>query len=127
MQNNCKNKCIKFNKTLNFSRWSRKSYAVFVSIGKIVKISNLKIEVSQDFIKKNKTFSAIQAFFNVKSNIQDEVLPDIVELIKSDVIQLQSIILSNSKNCNLSLVQLFNSNYCKKIICVNFIYAFFYF
>ena len=54
---------VNINKSLNFSRWSRKAYAAFISIGKIVKISTLKIEVAQGFIKKAKSFTEIELYF----------------------------------------------------------------
>lgn len=127
MLNNCKNKNISCNKTLNFSRWSRKSYAVFASIGRIVKISNLKIEVSQGFIKKNKTLSAIQTFFNIKRNTNDKAQPGIVELVKSDILQFELLINNSSKNCNSSKIQLSNNIYFNNIKCMNFVHAFFVF
>jgi hypothetical protein len=39
---------------LVFSRWSRKSWAVFCSLGREVKIAVLKLVVADGFIKKNK-------------------------------------------------------------------------
>ena len=69
------NQNVHINKSLNFSRWSRKAYAAFVSIGKIVKISTLKIEVAQGFIKKAKSFTEIELYFKTsldKTNEHDE-------------------------------------------------------
>lgn len=66
---------VNINKSLNFSRWSRKAYAAFISIGKIVKISTLKIEVAQGFIKKAKSFTEIELYFKNSldnNNEQDE-------------------------------------------------------
>ena len=40
-------------KSIVFSRWSRKSWAVFSSLGKEVKIAVLKLVVANGFIKKN--------------------------------------------------------------------------
>ena len=127
MQNNCTNKSNSNNKVLNFSRWSRKSYAVFVSIGRIVKISNLKIEVSQSFIKKNKTFSAIQTLFNFKGNTNEEIQLDIFELIKLDILQFELLTNNNSKKCNSDKIKLSNNTYFNNIKCMNLIHAFFVF
>lgn len=38
---------------LVFSKWSRKSYAIFVSLRKIVVISQLSIDVCKSFLLKN--------------------------------------------------------------------------
>lgn len=116
---------IQNKKNLNFSRWSRKAYAVFISIGKIIKISNLKIKVSQDFIKKNKTFSDIHFFPKNKNLSTDQESICTFEIIKPDILQLKSLYNNNvlnyyKKNYSLTL--------CKYIIvCVNFVYAFFIF
>jgi len=45
------------NKKISFSQWSRKAYASFVSIGKVIKISVLKTKAAQSFIKKSENFS----------------------------------------------------------------------
>lgn len=65
------------NKSLNFSRWSRKAYAAFISIGKIVKISTLKTIVAQGFIKKSKSFTEIELFYYLTKDDNKE-LDDIV-------------------------------------------------
>jgi ABC-type phosphate/phosphonate transport system permease subunit len=68
---------LHINKSLNFSRWSRKAYASFNSIGKIVKISTLKTIVAQGFIKKSKSFTEIELFYNLTKDNNKE-LDDIV-------------------------------------------------
>ncbi|MBI9065828.1 MAG: hypothetical protein JEZ09_00970 [Salinivirgaceae bacterium] len=40
-------------KSLTFSKWSRKGYAVFASLGKVVKIGQLNVEICKQAIKKN--------------------------------------------------------------------------
>lgn len=45
-------------KALIFKRWSRKSYAVFASLGKTVLIGNLKVSINQNDV--NKGDNAIQ-------------------------------------------------------------------
>ena len=68
---------LHINKSLNFSRWSRKAYASFISIGKIVKISTLKTIVAQGFIKKSKSYTEIKLFYNLTKDNNKE-LDDIV-------------------------------------------------
>ncbi len=69
---------LHINKSLNFSRWSRKAYASFISIGKIVKISTLKTEVAQGFIKKSKSYTEIELFYNLTKDDDNKELEDIV-------------------------------------------------
>ncbi len=125
MQNNNCFKSLQNKKLLNFSRWSRKAYAVFLSIGRIIKISNLKIEVSQGFIKRSKTFSAIQTFINVNSNFHDETPPNIDELIINEKL-LNNLLFTDIHTNNISTKQnIFLKNTINNFICVNFVYAFF--
>jgi hypothetical protein len=117
MQNHNSN----INKTLNFSRWSRKAYASFVSIGKIVKISTLKIEVAQGFIKKSKSFTEIQLFFKStkeeKNNEHDEtkfiLIPIAITSIQSKLKD------SHSGQLNNSLTKIF-SLFISVSICLRF-------
>ncbi len=107
MKNYYKYNSILNKKSLNFSRWSRKSYAIFVSINKIVKISNLKTEVSQGFIKKSKTLSSVYTLIKSNNNVQEDTPFSINEiLIESNLIVLAQLS-SKSNKINLS-VQNFN-------------------
>lgn len=72
---------LHINKSLNFSRWSRKAYASFASIGKIVKISTLKAEVAQGFIKKSKSFTEIELFYNCTEEDDNNEHEDIVSTL----------------------------------------------
>lgn len=74
---------IKANK-LVFSKWSRKSYAVFASLGRVVKIAQLKVDICNQAIKKN--INIITEFIQ-KLNKQLELFAD--ELIE----QLESLLL----------------------------------
>ncbi|OFX28047.1 MAG: hypothetical protein A2X08_11600 [Bacteroidetes bacterium GWA2_32_17] len=89
---------ILIKRILKFSRWSRKAYAVFISIGKIVNISNLKIEVSQDFIKKSKGYSEVQSFFNLNSNTKKEFPPNIDKLTIYDILLSNLLFVDNHIN-----------------------------
>lgn len=57
---------------LVFSRWSRKSWAVFCSIGCEVKIAVLKLVVADGFIKKNKDGILIPLIVKNEINCLDE-------------------------------------------------------
>ena len=110
---------------LNFSRWSRKTYAVFISIGRIVNISNLKIEVSQDFIKKSKGYSEMQSFFNLNSNTKKEFPPNIDKLSIYDILLSNLLFIDNHINSISTEQNIYLKNTINNFICVNFVYTFF--
>lgn len=47
-----------FKNTLCFKQWSRKSYAIFQSLGRIIKIAFLKTLLANNFIKKSISLQA---------------------------------------------------------------------
>lgn len=65
-----------------FSRWTRKSYAVFASVGKIVRISHLHFDLNQTIIKflysvdYNNEIADVHLlkFSNVDQNLNDNLL-----------------------------------------------------
>jgi hypothetical protein len=59
---------------LNFRQWSRKSYAVFCSLGKQVRISVLKVDVTAEMASKNKPLGYVDemADLNLSAERVDE-------------------------------------------------------
>ena len=48
----------KAKKSLVFSKWTRKSYAVFASLGKLVTIGHLSIDICKSFLSQKKNILA---------------------------------------------------------------------
>ena len=78
-------------KPLIFSRWSRKSWAVFCSLGSEVKIAVLKLVVANGFIKKNEKGSLF--IEETKKIISDDDGPDeMADVFKYPVLSLLSLL-----------------------------------
>lgn len=45
----------KSNNSIVFSKWTRKNYAIFVSLHKVIKIARLSIEICISFFRKNQS------------------------------------------------------------------------
>ncbi len=59
-----------------FSRWSRKSWAVFCSLGREVKIAVLKLIVADGFIKKNKVRINVPEIIQNEDKYSDDTFCD---------------------------------------------------
>jgi hypothetical protein len=92
---------VKYIKTkrLIFSQWSGKNYAVFASLGRVVNISSLTIDICVQSIKK--TLSVIGSFIGAEE-IEDsspvEYGKDINEIIQVELgtIQLQPVVVKSA-------------------------------
>ena len=110
MQNSFSYKTLHNRKILHFSRWSRKTYAVFLSLNKVIKISNLKTEVAQCFIQKNKSFTEVQTFLSFNKNEPYKVFPDIIALLNQNILVTLVTQLNNLSNGNINKKHLFFRN-----------------
>ncbi|MBI5542069.1 MAG: hypothetical protein HY951_18580 [Bacteroidia bacterium] len=110
-------------KSLNFSRWSRKAYASFISIGKVVKISTLKAEVAQGFIKKSKSFTEIELFYNFAKEDENNEHEYIVSTLIPITLTTQQSQLNNyqSSKSNILIIKIF-SLFISVSICLRFFY-----
>ena len=82
-----KHQSNKQRKVILFSRWSRKSYAVFASLHKVVNIMRLTVDICMSSFAKNKTI--ISELFIAKNyegdgscNIFDDLLDEEVLLLE---------------------------------------------
>ncbi len=55
-----------------FSRWSRKNYAIFCSLGKHIKIARLTIDICNVAMLKSAAIREIPQLFSFISSIQDD-------------------------------------------------------
>jgi hypothetical protein len=78
------------NSSLVFTQWSRKSYAIFASLGKEVQIGHLDEGVCEKAIDKNKTKKSSKENWNNFSLIETDD-PDELMLVNTDL-QLISLI-----------------------------------
>jgi hypothetical protein len=66
-------------KVIVFSQWSRKSYAVFASLGKLLKIGCVKVDYCDKAIRKTNDFSGLGtnvfSFKGILANILEGHLP----------------------------------------------------
>lgn len=60
------------NQQIVFSRWSRKSYAIFCSLGKTVKIARLSIDICRMAMMKSAVLQEIQQLFTSPQSHQDD-------------------------------------------------------
>ena len=60
------------NQQIVFSRWSRKSYAIFCSLGKTVKIARLSIDICRMAMMKSAVLKELQQLFASPKNHQDD-------------------------------------------------------
>ncbi len=102
--------------SLRFTQWSRKSYAVFRSIGKHITIGNLKNIVADILLgkQKNTVTTFCQAAETEEGRVQNrsEEPPDnllLLELIPIPVIQ-QEVIYCKKRKINHSLLSVAESN-----------------
>jgi hypothetical protein len=92
---------VKYIKTkrLVFSQWSGKNYAVFASLGRVVNIASLTIDICVQSIKK--TLSVIGSFIDaeeIEESVSGEYGKDIQEIIQVELgtIQLQPIVVKSA-------------------------------
>lgn len=64
-----------------FSRWSRKSYAIFASLRKVVVIAQLAVDICVSALQKNETVIQLLSIFNDEEAYSTEV--DINEIDES--------------------------------------------
>ena len=60
------------NQHIVFSRWSRKSYAIFCSLGKTVKIARLSIDICRMAMMKSAVLQEMQQLFASPKNHQND-------------------------------------------------------
>lgn len=77
LQNKMRKQHLKYYKTITFSRWSRKKYAVLASLGKQIKIGNVRLEICELALQK----SDKSDFNNVmdSSKVSEDDYPDDTE------------------------------------------------
>lgn len=68
---------------ITFSKWSRKGFAVFASLGKVVKIAQLKVEICKQAIKKN--INLLDDLFILKKDNFIAQTNEIVEILLQDL------------------------------------------
>lgn len=92
---------VKYIKTkkLVFSQWSGKNYAVFASLGRVVNIAALTIDICVQSIKK--TLSVIGSFIDteeIEESVSGEYGKDIQEIIQVELgtIQLQPVVVKSA-------------------------------
>jgi len=78
------------NSSIIFRQWSRKSYAIFASLGKEVQIGHIDDGISEKAIDKNKTKKSSKKDWNNSSLIETDD-PDELMLVNTDL-QLISLI-----------------------------------
>lgn len=61
------------NKSIHFRQWSREKYAMFASLGKIIKISHISAEISDSSLRKSVPKAVISNEF---SALNPEEAPD---------------------------------------------------
>ena len=64
-------------KQVIFSKWSRMGFAVFASLGKVVKIAHLKVEICNQAIQKN--LNLLSDFFE---NAHEKIIQEFDESIE---------------------------------------------
>ncbi len=57
---------------LIFSQWSRKNYAIFASLRKVVKISSLSVDICNSSLRKNISIQSTQDFEALYSGTEKE-------------------------------------------------------
>ena len=102
-----------FQKKILFSKWTRKSYAIFQSLGKIIKIAKLKDDIAEGFILKSisieKTILSLLSTSLLDENIDSKIELSIENLIisinqqTSKIDANQNIYLVSNKILNLNL------------------------
>lgn len=76
----------KIHPSLRFKRWSRKSYAIFCSIGRHVTIGNLKNIIADTLLRKQRNIFSV--FIDVNKVGEQEVTP-LSAIPPDDVLQLE--------------------------------------
>ncbi|MBN2165937.1 MAG: hypothetical protein JW717_06655 [Marinilabiliaceae bacterium] len=98
---------IRITSFVNFRQWSRKGYAIFASLKKVVRIAVLKLAVSDRFIEKGESLKTITYLNNGNDFILDDFFdietillnPDIFfAVIKSDNYNGSIIVCNNTMN-----------------------------
>ncbi len=83
-------------KSLVFSKWSRKNYAIFASLKRVVKIARLSVDICSSSLKKNA--SSILVILN---NIVEEIKPEEDEL-EFEPLTIESSAFQAVIQCNLN-------------------------
>ena len=96
---------------LVFSKWSRKGFAVFASLGKVVKIGQLNVEICKQAIKKN--INLLEAFFVIENEKLKTSADDFVDLLFSELL-LQNLL--TAQITELKKGNLYKINRRKKLI-----------
>ncbi len=101
---------MKFNKKISlkslvFSKWSRKNYAIFASLKKVVKIARLSVDICASSLKKNA--SSIIVILN---NIAEEIKPEEDEL-ELELLTIESPAFRAALLCNFNSESLDKSTY----------------
>lgn len=106
-----KQKRLKYQKLITFSRWSRKKYAVLVSLGKQIKIGNVRFEICDLALLKSDKLQ-FQVFSGTAERSEDKFSDDEIDSYLLELISIQLTANPESSaylhNRNLS----FNNNHC---------------
>lgn len=78
------------NKVLTFSQWSRKNYAIFASLGKVVKIAHLSVDLCVSSILKSQPGigSALLRFFLAPEKEDEEDSAIVQEMLQMELLPL---------------------------------------
>lgn len=92
--------------TITFSQWSRKGYAMFASLNKVVHIAHLTINIAQLSLLKSGTITTIISL--LKENDLEENAEQLEELNEEQTLMLATMPIINTKNTPYSLNRLVN-------------------
>jgi hypothetical protein len=104
-----------FSDVVVFSQWSRKSYAVFASLKKVVSIGHLSIDICKSSLLKSATLIRLLNTFSADNSDTDEY--DINELLENASLLLAELPLISAKNDIYIQEKIISNNLRKPIFC----------
>ncbi|MFT3739812.1 MAG: hypothetical protein QM786_13730 [Breznakibacter sp.] len=97
---------------LNFRRWSRKNYAVFASLGKLVRIATLKTVVSETLSRKDGAANPFDPCFYPCDDVERDDSPDDTSAdmwLASNLLAVVAVV-SKSEGAQAPSLRCYNSN-----------------
>lgn len=104
-----------FSNVVVFSQWSRKSYAAFASLNKVVSIGHLSIDICKSSLLKNATLIRLLNLFISDESDADEY--DVNELLENSSLFLAEMPIISAKNDIYIQEKLISNNLRKLIFC----------
>ena len=104
-----------FSNVVVFSQWSRKSYAAFASLNKVVSIGHLSIDICKSSLLKNATLIRLLNLFISDESDADEY--DVNELLENSSLFLAEMPIISAKNDIYIQEKLISNNLRKPIFC----------